>query len=91
MALRESINDLDKIINSISDPIFVIDRQHRFVLVNDAKCKMLGLSREDILGKTTYDIFYSKEMADTHGRRMRKSLRQVKRMLTKRQSPLLMV
>lgn len=64
VTLQESRNYLDKIINSISDPIFVIDRQHRFVLVNDAKCKLLGLSREDILGKNTYDLFSAKKMAD---------------------------
>lgn len=66
IALQESKNYLDKIINSVSDSIFAIDRQHRFVLVNDAKCKLLGLSREDIIGKTAYDLFSSKETADIY-------------------------
>jgi PAS domain S-box-containing protein len=53
----ESRNFLDRIINSISDPVFVKDRQHRWVLINDAGCAFVGASREDILGKTIYDIF----------------------------------
>ncbi len=63
-ALRSSKDYLDKIINSISDPIFVKDRQHRLVLVNDAACKLFGRSREDIIGRTAYDLFPTKEMAD---------------------------
>ena len=51
---RESKEFLDKIINSISDPIFVIDRQHRHVLVNDAMCETVKsplrrVHREDAL------------------------------------------
>jgi PAS domain S-box-containing protein len=56
-ALRETQGFLSKIVNSISDPIFVKDRQHRFVLVNDALCALAGRKREDILGRTDYDLF----------------------------------
>lgn len=62
-ALAESRNYLDKIINSAGDPIFVKDRQHRWVLANDAFCSFLGRSRDEILGKTDYDYF-SKDEAD---------------------------
>lgn len=64
IALRNSKDYLDKIINSIGDPIHVKDRLHRLVLVNDAACKLFGRSREDINGKTAYDLFSTKEMAD---------------------------
>jgi PAS domain S-box-containing protein len=63
-ALRESKDFLDKIINSIGDPIFVKDRQHRLVLVNDAACKLFGRPREEIIGQTAYDLFPTKEMAE---------------------------
>ncbi|EKD37564.1 MAG: PAS/PAC sensor hybrid histidine kinase, partial [uncultured bacterium] len=56
-------NYLDKIINSAGDPIFVKDRQHRWVLANDAFCSLLGCSRDEILGKTDYD-FFPKDEAD---------------------------
>jgi PAS domain S-box-containing protein len=63
--LVESREFLDKIINSIGDPVFVKDRQHRFILVNDAECKMLDRQSNEILGRTTYDLFPIKEMGDT--------------------------
>jgi PAS domain S-box-containing protein len=63
-ALRDSKDHLDKIINSIGDPIFVKDRQHRVILVNDAACKLFGCSRDCIEGKTAYELFPTKEQAD---------------------------
>ena len=63
VAVRESKDYLDKIINSIGDPIFVIDRQHRHVLVNDALCSLTNRTREELIGKTPYD-FYPKEQVD---------------------------
>jgi len=59
----ESRNFLDRIINSISDPIFVKDRQHRWVLINDAGCSFLGAERQKILGRTMHD-FFPKAAAD---------------------------
>lgn len=64
IALRNSKDYLDKIINSIGDPIHVKDRQHRLVLVNDAACRLFGRSREDLIGKTAYDLFPTKGMAN---------------------------
>ncbi len=63
-ALQESKDYLNKIINSIGDPLFVKDRQHRMTLVNDAACKLWGLPCEEIVGKTAYELFSSKEMAE---------------------------
>lgn len=48
---------LHQMINSISDPIFVKDRQHRWVLINDAYCDFVGHSREELIGKSDYDFF----------------------------------
>ncbi|HEX5399626.1 MAG TPA: PAS domain S-box protein [Verrucomicrobiae bacterium] len=54
-ALAQSRNFLDKIINTAPNPIFVKDRQHRGVLVNDAFCHLMGLKREDLLNKSDHD------------------------------------
>ena len=62
-ALAEAGNYLDKIINSAADPIFVKDRQHRWVLANDAFCNFMGRRREDILGKSDHD-FLPEDEAD---------------------------
>jgi PAS domain S-box-containing protein len=51
------------IIDNISDPIFVKDRQHRWVFINDAFCDFLGYCREELIGKSDYE-FFPKEEAD---------------------------
>jgi PAS domain S-box-containing protein len=61
--LGESREFLSRIVNSISDPIFVKDRKHHFVLVNDAECVLAGRDRMDILGKTDYE-FFPKDQVD---------------------------
>jgi PAS domain S-box-containing protein len=43
---------LDVAFNSTGDPIFVKDEQFRLLLVNDAFCKIFGVARKDIIGKT---------------------------------------
>jgi PAS domain S-box-containing protein len=63
-ASENSKDYLDKIINSLSDAIYVKDRQHRIVLVNDASCRLFGLRKEQIIGKTAHDLFPDKKMAD---------------------------
>lgn len=60
-ALAESKSFLDKIINSIADPIFVKDRQHRFVLLNDSFCSFMGYRRDELLWKSDYDFFPTNE------------------------------
>ncbi len=42
---------LHNILNAIADPIFVKDSQHRFVIVNNALCRFLGYSREELIGR----------------------------------------
>jgi PAS domain S-box-containing protein len=60
-ALIESKNYLDKIINSIGDPIFVKDRRHCWVLLNDALCDFMGYALNELLGKSDYDFFPKNE------------------------------
>ncbi len=48
---------LHQMINAISDPIFVKDCQHRWVLLNDTYCDFVGHSREELIGKSDYDFF----------------------------------
>ncbi|MBW3545698.1 MAG: PAS domain S-box protein, partial [Bacteroidetes bacterium] len=54
--LANAANYLDKIINTILDPIFVKDREHRLVLVNDACCALFQMNREALLGKNDYEL-----------------------------------
>ncbi|MEH2368028.1 PAS domain-containing sensor histidine kinase [Nostoc sp.] len=52
-----SLAFLHQTINGISDPIFVKDRQHRWVLLNDRYCDFVGHSREELIGRSDYDFF----------------------------------
>ncbi|MBI5543453.1 MAG: PAS domain-containing protein [Deltaproteobacteria bacterium] len=54
---------LAAIVELVAHPIFVKDRQFRWVLLNRAFCEMVGHPRESLLGKTDYD-FFPKEEAD---------------------------
>ena len=54
---------MNNIINAIDDPVFVKDEQHRWILVNDKMCDLVGFPREELLGKSDYD-FLPKEEAD---------------------------
>lgn len=53
----QSVALLQAVIDAIPDPIFVKDREHRWIVVNDAFCALLGRTREQILGRSDPDLF----------------------------------
>lgn len=48
---------LSTVLDAASDPIFVKDEQHRWVLLNQKFCDFVGYSREALLDKSDYDVF----------------------------------
>ncbi len=44
----------ESIINSLPTPVFVKDKKHRLILVNDAFCELMGRDRAELLGKIDY-------------------------------------
>ena len=50
--IHGSVDALQTILNAIPNPVFLKDRQHRIVLVNDAHCKLMGRTTEEILNCT---------------------------------------
>jgi PAS domain S-box-containing protein len=61
---QQTKNFLDSIIENIPDMIFVKDSNElRFVRLNKAGEKLLGYSRNELIGKNDYD-FFPKEQAD---------------------------
>ena len=52
-----------ELLNRCGTPLFVKNREHRMLLVNDALCQLVGLSQEELLGKNDYDL-YSPEEAE---------------------------
>ncbi len=59
---RRAYDFLNNIINTIADPVFVKDEQHRFVMVNDAEVALVGYTREELIGKTDKDFFPETEV-----------------------------
>lgn len=57
LTLETTQEFLSGIIDSINEPVFVKDRQHRWVLLNDACCKFIGHPRENLIGKSDYEFF----------------------------------
>ncbi len=49
------------VINSIADPVFVKDQEHRWIAFNDAFCSFMGYERDELLGKSDYDFFPKSE------------------------------
>jgi len=59
---------LNNIINSIADPVFVKDHEHRWILLNDAYCELMGNPRDQLLNRTDHD-FFPKDKADIFWRK----------------------
>jgi PAS domain S-box-containing protein len=57
LSLQEGSLFFLSMLNSVADPIFVKDAQHRYVIVNDAFCKLVGRTREELSGKSDFDFF----------------------------------
>ena len=45
------------IIDTIAEPIFVKDRRHRWIHLNEAACRLFGGSRDNLIGKSDFDFF----------------------------------
>ncbi len=60
-SLHENQEYLLELLNSVADPIFIKDREHKWIMLNDAMIRMIGISREQLLGKSDYDVFPEEE------------------------------
>jgi diguanylate cyclase (GGDEF)-like protein/PAS domain S-box-containing protein len=62
--LRRTQEFLDTVIENVPAMLFAKEPEdHRYILINRAGEKLLGVCRDDVIGKTDYDLF-SKEEAD---------------------------
>ncbi|MEG3927286.1 MULTISPECIES: CHASE2 domain-containing protein [unclassified Microcoleus] len=55
--LKRSKEFLQSLIDTIPDPIFVKDRNHRCVVLNQAYCRFIGYPLEILNCRTDYDLF----------------------------------
>ncbi|MBE9161019.1 PAS domain S-box protein [Tychonema sp. LEGE 06208] len=54
--LKASKEFLNHTIDATPDPIFVKDEQHRWVVLNDAFCELMGKGRSELIGKSGYEF-----------------------------------
>lgn len=55
--LREAQARIESVLASITDTHILFDRQWRYVYVNDAAARAIGRPREQILGRTLWELF----------------------------------
>jgi len=55
-ALRKSEEKFRRIVETAAEGFILMDEDLRIVNVNDAYCKMLGYAREELIGKTPFDL-----------------------------------
>jgi len=63
LEVKEGRDYLKRIMDAVADPIFVKNSEYNWVLFNDAFCKFMGRSADEIFGKTDY-AFFPKNEAD---------------------------
>lgn len=61
--LKRSKEFLSTIINTIPEPVFVKDKQHRWIVLNQAYARFLGYPLDDLLEKSDSDVFAPDEAA----------------------------
>lgn len=61
LALAESRQFLQQVIDAVAAPVFVKDRQHRWIWLNQAFCRLMGQPLEALLGKSDFDFFTEEE------------------------------
>jgi len=55
--LERSRAMLDMVLETITNPVFVKDQQHRWIILNNAACSFLGMPREGLVGRADADVF----------------------------------
>jgi PAS domain S-box-containing protein len=58
--------NLDSIINTLADPVYLIDQNFHLTLVNEKFCQLIGRVREELLGKPIGDFFSRDEGVAIH-------------------------
>jgi diguanylate cyclase (GGDEF)-like protein/PAS domain S-box-containing protein len=62
--LTQNTAYLKKILNSIQNPVWVLDSQHQFVLLNEAFSRLVGRRHEDLLGRHESEALNTEQSAD---------------------------
>ncbi|MEO6625173.1 MAG: EAL domain-containing protein [Burkholderiaceae bacterium] len=53
---RRALTTAEFVVNSVSDMVSLLDRKATYLLVNDAWCRALGLTRDQAIGRASRDV-----------------------------------
>jgi PAS domain S-box-containing protein len=59
--LERTRDFLRNTLNAVPDPLLVLDRSHRYVVVNRAFCALIGRSETELIGRTCRDFLSPKD------------------------------
>ncbi len=72
--MRQRVKRLEErnrtVLDAISDPINIKDRENRFVWVNEAQARVMGLESEDVIGERCMDLGYCTNDCETCDHRL---------------------
>ncbi len=71
LQVRDLINERETILASISDAFSALDRNFRYVYVNDKVAELAGLPKEKIIGQVIWDIFPDAKQGEFYERCVR--------------------
>ncbi|WP_413168346.1 CHASE2 domain-containing protein [Capilliphycus salinus ALCB114379] len=54
---KRSTDFLSSVINTIPDPIYVKNKQHQKIVINQAYCKLVGYPMNTLMSKSDYELF----------------------------------
>lgn len=66
MILSERFSSAQAVIDAIPSPVFMKDRAHNMILVNDSACEFFGHSREVLLTQLDYELFPAEQVKVFH-------------------------
>lgn len=66
------LNFFTYIVDTVADPIFVKNDKHQWIVLNEAFCKFMGKSHDELIGKSDYD-FFQKQRQTSFGQKIMKS------------------
>ncbi|MDT8288049.1 MAG: PAS domain S-box protein, partial [Elusimicrobiales bacterium] len=56
-SLAQARLHLEQILNTVGSPVFVKDRAHKWIMLNDAYCRFMGYPRPRLIGRSDRDFF----------------------------------
>jgi PAS domain S-box-containing protein len=72
---KMSEDQMNTILASIEDHLVTYDRNFRYVFINEAGAKMLGKTREELIGRSIFDVFPD-AIGNQYDRELRRALKE---------------